>query len=338
MTNTDIDPWPRRALCFTPMETDRQLIVEAAVRADRLGYDSVIVPEGWGFDSGVVATEIALRTNRIRIVAGIQSIWSRTPAQLAMEAATLAEVSEGRFVLGLGASTPELATGLHGASYERPVARLAETLLTVRQLLAGHRYAADGDRPGLRLAVRTGHEVPIWIAGLGPRSVELAVSQADGWFPAFLPDSETEPVRDRLAADGGGRCELVTGPVVGVHRNPEVAAEIVRQMVGWYVTRMGRQYGDRLAAAGFEREVALLRLGNPKPKPGRVLWPSESDALLDELTVHGDIATVARGLCRWDARADVVSLLVPPMIGEGIHDLIDAAAPDFWGAPVAQVV
>jgi alkanesulfonate monooxygenase SsuD/methylene tetrahydromethanopterin reductase-like flavin-dependent oxidoreductase (luciferase family) len=337
MSITDIDKRPRRALCFTPMETDRHLIVEAAVRADRLCYDAVIVPEGWGFDSGVVLTEIALRTERIRIVAGIQSIWSRTPAQLAMEAATLAEVSNGRFVLGLGASTPELATGLHGVPYERPAARLGETLTTVRRLLAGHRLVTSDDRPGLRLAVRSGHEIPIWVAGLGPRATELAVKHADAWFPAFLPDGEIGPLLDELAVGGSNRCQLVTGPAVGVARDPELAAEIVRQLVGWYLTRMGRQYGDRVAAAGFGREVAILRLANPKPKPGRIVWSPEADALLDELTVHGDVDSVARGLRRWDARADVVAVTVAPMIGDGIHDLIDAAAPDYWSVPVAQV-
>jgi hypothetical protein len=111
MTVPDIDPHPRRAVCFTPMEIDRRLVVDAARRAEQLGFEAVIVPEGWGLDSGVVLTEIALRTERIRLVAGIQSIWGRSAAQLAMEAASLSDVSAGRFVLGLGAGTPQLAGG-----------------------------------------------------------------------------------------------------------------------------------------------------------------------------------------------------------------------------------
>lgn len=337
MSITDIDLRPRRALCFTPMEIDRRLIVEAAVRADRLGYEAVIVPEGWGFDSGVVLTEIALRTDRIRIVAGIQSIWGRTPAQLAMEASTLADVSDGRFVLGLGASTPELAAGLHGVPYERPAARLADALATVRHLLAGNRFATDDDRPGLRLGVRTRHEVPIWVAGLGPRSTDLAVRHADGWFPFFLPDDEIAALRERLTRDGGSRCELVTGPVVSVAGETGTARETVRQLVGWYLTRMGRQYGDRVAAAGYGREVAILRLANPKPKPGGIVWSPEADVLLDELAVHGDADAVARHLVRWDERADLVSVTVAPLIGDAIHDVIDAAAPDYWAVPTARV-
>lgn len=327
MSITDIDTRPRRALTFTPMETDRKLIVEAAVRADRLGLEAVIVPEGWGFDSGVVLTEIALRTERIQVVAGIQSIWGRTAAQLAMEAATLADVSDGRFVLGLGASTPELASGLHGVAYERPAARLTDTLSTVRHLLAGNRFVTADDRRGLRLAVQTGSEVPIWVAGLGPRAVDLAVSHADGWLPFFLPDGEIDALRERLSANGGSSCQLVTGPVAAVESDPELATEIVRQLVGWYLTSMGRQYGDRIAAAGYAREVAMLRLANPSPRPGQIEWPAEADVLLDELTVHGDANTVSDQLERWDARADLVAVVAPPMIGDGVHALIEAVAP-----------
>ena len=95
----------RRGVGLTPMETRRDVIVRAARLADELGYEIFAVPEGWGLDSTPVLAEIALRTARIQLVSGVLSVWGRTPATLAMTAATLHQVSDGRYVLGLGAST-----------------------------------------------------------------------------------------------------------------------------------------------------------------------------------------------------------------------------------------
>lgn len=304
------------------METDRALVVAASVRAEQLGYEAVIVPEGWGHDSGVLLAEIAMRTERIRLVAGVQSVWGRSDAQLAMEAASLADLSEGRFVLGLGVSTPQLAVGLHDRRFTRPAARLAETLANVRRLLAGERIRLADGTEGLRLNHVPAQPVPIWVAGLGPQTSALARRHADAWFPAFLPASEL-----RAGLVDGGDTELVIGPVGAVFDDADVARDVVCQLVGWYLTGMGRMYGDRLAAAGFHREVARLRLANPSPRPGRIVWSPEVDVVLDEVAVHGDGAVAAARLERWDSLADVVSVVVPPMIGGAVLDLVEAAAP-----------
>lgn len=308
------------------METDRAVVVAASVRAEQLGYEAVIVPEGWGHDSSVLLAEIAMRTERIRLVAGIQSVWGRSDAQLAMAAASLADLSEGRFVLGLGASTPQLAEGLHDRRFTRPTHRLAEALANVRRLLAGQRIRLGDGTDGLRLGHVPARPVPIWVAGLGPRTSALARRHADAWFPALLPASEL-----RTGVGGGSHhgddAELVIGPICAVFDDAEVARDVVRQLVGWYLTGMGRMYGDRLAAAGFDREVGRLRLANPSPRPGRIVWPPEVDVVLDEVAVHGDAATVGDRLERWDSLADVVSVVVPPMTGGAVLDLVEAAAP-----------
>ena len=127
----------RRGVGLTPMETRRDVIVRAAVLADELGYESFSVPEGWGLDSTPVLTEIALRTTRIQIASGVLSVWGRTPATLAMTAATLHQVSAGRYVLGLGASTRALAEGFHDVPFDHPAARLRDVVTTVRALLDG---------------------------------------------------------------------------------------------------------------------------------------------------------------------------------------------------------
>src|SRR2546430_10669635 len=136
------------------METRRDVIVRAAVLADELGYESFSVPEGRGLDSTPVLTEIALRTTRIQLASGVLSVWGRTPATLAMTAATMAQISGGRYVLGLGASTRALAEGFHDTPFEHPARRLRHTVTQVRALLAGrppHLHRAAAARP-LRLA------------------------------------------------------------------------------------------------------------------------------------------------------------------------------------------
>ena len=112
-------PTQRLGVGFTPMETRRDVIVDTARLADELGFELIAVPEGWGLDSTAVLTEIALATTRIRLVSGILSVWGRTPATLAMTAATLHEISGGRYLLGLGASTRALAEGFHDTPFKQ---------------------------------------------------------------------------------------------------------------------------------------------------------------------------------------------------------------------------
>ena len=204
MTLRRPDPRPNRALIFTPMEQRRHLIVDAAVLADQLGYHTVLVPEGWGFDAGVVLAEIALKTTRIRIATGITSIWGRSPATLAMMAATLDDLSGGRFTLGLGTSTPTLAEQFHDVAFHRPAARLAHTLSQVRTLLHGERITPTGGGRGLRLGVPARPDLPIWVAALGPRATATAVRAADGWYPALVPRDRIDTLRSSAATAARG--------------------------------------------------------------------------------------------------------------------------------------
>jgi len=184
----------RRGIQLTPMETRRDVIVRAAVLADSLGYESFSLPEGWGLDSTLGLTEIALRTQRIALVSGILSVWGRTPATLAMSAATLHQISGGRYVLGLGPSTRALVEGFHDVAFHHPADRLRDVTLTVRALLAGERVPLAGARDvhPLRLGQPPVPDLPIWIAAMGPRAVRVAAELADGWMPAWVP-------RDRFA-------------------------------------------------------------------------------------------------------------------------------------------
>src|SRR5215472_11367995 len=177
------------------METRRDVIIRTAVLADELGYQIFALPEGWGLDSAPVLTEIALRTTRISLASGILSVWGRTPATLAMTAATLHQVCGGRYVLGLGASTKALVEGFHGTPFEHPAARLRDVVTEVRALLAGQPAQLGHARVArpLRLGQPPAPEVPIWVAALGHQTTRIAAELGDGWIPALV-------ARDRLPA------------------------------------------------------------------------------------------------------------------------------------------
>src|SRR3954452_14503966 len=176
---------------LVPMETRRDVILRLATRAEELGYASFSLAEGWGHDAGVLLAEIACRTERIRLAAGVLNVWGRSPATIAMLAASLAEVSGGRFDLGLGAGSPQLAEGLHDVEFRAPVARLAEVTRQVRRFLDGERLlpSVPGRSRPLRLAVPPATPVSIQLAALGPRAVRVSGELADAWIPFLLPRS-----------------------------------------------------------------------------------------------------------------------------------------------------
>ncbi len=327
MTMDALERTSRRALVFTPMENNRQLLVEAAVHAEERGYGAVVIPEAWGLDATIVLAEIAQQTERIRLVAGILSVWGRTPATLAMTAATLDDLSGGRFVLGLGASTPVLAERLHGTRFVGSANRLAATVATVRSLLRGERTTGFSGQPGLALGRDPRPDIPIWVAGLGPRAARVATTMADAWFPVMIPRSCIEEVRGSTAGPEES-WELVTGPMVAMADDEHRARSTIEQLVAWYLCGMGRLYGDYVARSGHSEAVDALRAVNPKPRMGTMTWPEEANGLLEELAVFGDSPNVADQLRRWDERVDLLTVVTGPSSTANIHQLIDACSPD----------
>jgi len=166
--------------------------------AERLGVDAVWSHESWGLDAATPLAFMAARTSRIRLGSGIMQAGTRTPALVAMTALSLASMSSGRFLLGLGVSGPQVIEGWHGLRFDRPVTRLRETIDIVRQAVRGERVAYRGQvyelpRPGgegkaLRTSA-TPRPVPIFLATLSPRSLEMTGEIADGWLgTSFMPE------------------------------------------------------------------------------------------------------------------------------------------------------
>jgi alkanesulfonate monooxygenase SsuD/methylene tetrahydromethanopterin reductase-like flavin-dependent oxidoreductase (luciferase family) len=301
----------RRGVGLTPMETRRDVMVRTARLADELGYEVFALPEGWGLDSSAVLAEIALATERIRLASGVLSVWGRTPGTLAMTAATLDQISGGRYVLGLGASTPALAEGFHDVPFVHPADRLEDTVTDVRALLTGepaHLHHTDA-RP-LRLGLPSAPEVPIWVAALGPRTMQVAADHADGWFPALVALDRLPSLAARLHP---ARPFTVTaGPLAVADDDPTTARDAAAGCLAWYVCAMGDVYAQSLARQGFDAEVETVRAANPRPSPRTARIPAEAEALLDQLAAAGSPEHVRAQLDRWDEVADIVMVGLPP--------------------------
>jgi alkanesulfonate monooxygenase SsuD/methylene tetrahydromethanopterin reductase-like flavin-dependent oxidoreductase (luciferase family) len=326
----------RRGVGLTPMETRRDVIVEAAVLADELGYETFAVPEGWGLDSTPVVTEIALRTARIRIASAILSAWGRTPATLAMTASTLHEVCGGRYVLGLGASTKALAEGFHDTPFEHPAAKLRDVVTQVRALLAGQPaqlHRVPGARP-LRLSQPPTCEVPIWLAALGPRTTRVAAELGDGWIPALVARDRVASQADHLnrlreaVAPQRPPLTVAAGPITAVDENPETARDIAATCTAWYLSAMGGVYAESVSSQGYATEVNAIIAANPRPSPRHGIVPPAAQPVLDQLAAYGTGDQVREQLKPWDQAADIVTILLPPGIPwPTIEATLRAAAP-----------
>ena len=169
------------------------------VEAERLGVDCVWAPESWGHDAVTPLAFMAARTSRIRLGTGIMQAGTRTPALVAMTAMSLASMSGNRFILGLGVSGPQVIEGWHGVRFERPVQRLREIVEVVRMASRGERLSyrgkvyelplPDGEGKALRTAARPRPDIPIYLATLSPKSLEMTGEIAEGWVgTSFIPE------------------------------------------------------------------------------------------------------------------------------------------------------
>src|SRR6266567_4627399 len=184
---------------YTSSNEDWQSAIAYVVEAERLGVDSAWSVETWGYDGATPLAYLAAKTSKIRLGTGILQVGTRTPALTAMTAMALASLSGERFLLGLGVSGPQVIEGWHGISFARPLQRLRETIEIVRKVTRGERliYQGDiyqlplpnGEGKALTSSVPPRPNLPIYLATLGPKSLELTGAMADGWLgTSFIPE------------------------------------------------------------------------------------------------------------------------------------------------------
>ena len=196
--------------------------VEFVVGAERLGLDACFVAEAWGSDGPSALGYLAARTERILLGSGVIQLGTRGPVAIAQAALTLAELSEGRFLLGLGASGPQVIEGLHGVPFAKPLTRMRETVAIIRQACAGEKVSFAGESfriplPGgegrpMRLSIGPNPHIPIYLATLSPKMLRLTGEIADGWLgTSFVPEGAAayfEPLDEGLARAGRTRADL----------------------------------------------------------------------------------------------------------------------------------
>ncbi len=264
--------------------------VQRVVDLEKAGLDVVLIAEAYSFDAISQVGYLAAKTERLQIGTGIINVYSRTPALLAMTAAGCDYVSDGRFILGLGASGPQVIEGFHAVPYDKPLTRIKETIEVCRKVWRREVLIYDGDAITIPLPAGQGTglgkplklinhpvrpDIPIWWASLMGKAVEATAELADGWLPImFYPEKSHQVWGDQLKAGLARRSpelpplDIVAGGTVaiGEQYTGETRTRILdmsRPMVALYVGGMGARdknfYNDLARRYGFEAEAAEIQ-------------------------------------------------------------------------------
>jgi F420-dependent oxidoreductase-like protein len=308
--------------------------LELAREADRLGYSVVWAAEAYGSDSPTVLAWVAAQTQRIDVGSAVMQIPARTPAMTAMTAATLDTLSGGRFRLGLGVSGPQVSEGWHGVRFDKPLGRTREYIDIVRMALSRQKLAYDGqhytlplpDGPGksIQLTVHGARkDIPVYLAAVGPKNLELAGEKADGWLAIFFsPEYAPEQLahitagREKAGKTLEGFDVVPTVPVV-VGDDLAACADPVRAYAALYIGGMGSReknfYNQLAARMGYEAAAAQIQdlfLSRQYREAGAAV-PFE---FLDQTALLGPVDRIAEGLQRY-AAAGVTTLSVATYAG-----------------------
>lgn len=265
----------RVGISAMPLDAEGAAFVQ---EAERLGADSVWVPEFWAADALTPLAYVAATTSTIRLATGIVQLGARTPAMLAMSALSLQALSAGRFVLGLGTSGPQVMEGWHGVRFDKPVQRTRETIEIIRTIAAGERLTYDGRIYTLPLPGGEGRSIrsqmppatiPIHLASLGPANLRLTGELADGWIGnSFFPETSEvfiEPIRAGAEAAGRSLDDIEFTVAVGVEFTDDVEGAGRRHADGYAFTfgAMGSAtsnfYNDAFARQGWADDVAAVQ-------------------------------------------------------------------------------
>ncbi len=309
-------------------------IEETIAEAERLGFDSIWTAEAYGSDCLTPLAWWGAKTSRIKFGTAIAQISARTPTAMAMAAMTLDHLSGGRFILGLGASGPQVVEGWYGQPYPRPLERTREYVDIVRRVLArdkpveysGHHYQLPypgGMNLGKPLK-STVHplrsDLPIVLGAEGPKNVAMAAEIADGWIPAFFSPKNDRYYRKAMAegfARPGARrtasdFEVVAGVPIVINDDIEAAADAIRPTLALYVGGMGARganfHFEVIARMGYEEtclRIQDLYLAGKK----REAMAAIPLAMVEDTALIGPLDKIRDDLARWKETA-ITTLLV----------------------------
>lgn len=243
-------------------------VVAMAQEAERLGFERLSFGEVTGWDAVALLSLLAERTETIGIADEVMGPFSRSPSQMAQAAASIQAIADGRLRLGLGTSSPAIVEGWHGLEFDRPLRRLREAVEIVKLATAGGEISYSGEiftPDGFGIEGPPASEVPVDVAALSPKGVELAGRFADGWVPQlFTPDGLEERLADlRRGADLGDRdpSDLRTSMLLRACalEDRERARSLGRQHVAFMISLYGPYYRQSIAEQGYEDMVEEVR-------------------------------------------------------------------------------
>src|SRR5436190_7396070 len=288
---------------------------DLVLEAERLGYDSAWTAEAYGSDVFSPLCWICARTSRIKLVTAVMQLSARTPACVAMTAATIDHLSGGRLILGIGVSGPQVVEGWYGQPFPKPMARTREFVRLVRTMLrregpvtfAGEHYNLPhpgGARLGkpLKLIIRPlRSDIPIYLGAEGPKNVHMATEIADGWLPLFYSPYRPDVYRESLRSVRPG-FEIACTVTVNVSDDLEQALLPIKWMLAFYIGGMGAAaknfHLNLIGRLGFEaeaRRVQQLFLEGKRAEAAAAV----PDRLADEISLSGSAARIRDRLAAW---------------------------------------
>lgn len=303
-----------------------ELPIQLVQEADRLGVYAVWTAEAYGSDAVSPLAWLGALTQNIKLGTAIMQMPGRTPANAAMTAMTLNQLSHGRFLMGLGLSGPQVVEGWHGQSYAQPLARTREYVDIVRQIFRreerlvfdGRHYqipyrGADATGLGkpLKSTLEAAPDIPIYLAAIGPKNVELAAEIADGWLPIFFsPEKFDDIYRPHLeagfarAGNGKSLANFDVAPTVSVviNDNMDICYNMLRPFLALYIGGMGAKgrnfYNDLAGRYGYEAEAAEIQELYLAGKQGEAMMKVPA-GLIDEVALVGPRERVKERLALW---------------------------------------
>jgi F420-dependent oxidoreductase-like protein len=308
---------------------------DRAVDLERAGVDIVWVAEAYGFDGASQLGYLAAKTERIQLGSGIFPIYSRTPALLAQTAAGIDALSEGRMILGLGASGPQVIEGWHGVAYDKPLERTRQIIDICRRAWRREVLTSDGiyqlplppeqgtglGKPLKMITHPVRSAIPIWVASLGPKNVQMTAEVADGWLPIFyIPERANQVWGDALAKGQANRpsdlgpLEIAAGGILAIGDDVAGLRDLGRPMAALYIGGMGARgrnfYNALTRRYGWEAEAAEIQdlyLEGKKDEAAKIV-PAE---LLEKTTLIGPAGYVKDRIAAFKESGVTVLNVIP---------------------------
>ena len=313
--------------------------IELIQQAESMGYDSVWTAEAYGNDAVTSAAYVLAQTSKIRVGTAIMQMPARTPAMCAMTAMSLDQLSDGRFIVGLGASGPQVVEGWHGVPYGKPVTRTKEYIQIMRKIFEregpvefdGQMYQMPNQSEGttglgkpLKSILAAASDIPIYTASITPAGLRCAGEVADGVFPVWMDPNKYDVLGESIeqgfekAGNGKSLKDFDVAPFVTVAMNDDLDAayDALRPWLALYIGGMGAKnknfyhdYATRLGYGDAADQIQELYLSGKKPE-AEALVPNE---LLDEVSLIGPRERIVERLGPWKEagkRGEVGSMLL----------------------------